>query len=101
MMGVHQCGVSLLICAWPVLGASSSKRLAGVPSFRLHTLVGGVLLAAIALFLAESNVHPRSACQRDLVRSLSTTGLLLLDRRFLGYTICNAPQLQRDHGILF
>ena len=89
MMGYISAGVSVLICGWPVLGGQLEQAFGWRAVFTLHTVVGGALLAAIALFLAESNVHPDPRATR-FGQIFGNYRLLLLDRRFLGYTTCNA-----------
>ena len=89
MMGYISAGVSLLICAWPVVGGQLEHHFGWRAVFSLHVFVGGCLLAAVAVFLAESNVRP-DARATGLVRIFGNYRVLLADRRFLGYAIVNA-----------
>jgi MFS transporter, DHA1 family, multidrug resistance protein len=89
MMGYISAGVSLLICAWPVMGGQLEQLFGWRAVFALHVVVGGTLLAAIARFLPESNRHLDPGAT-GAGRVFGNYRVLLADRRFLGYAACNA-----------
>ena len=89
MMGYISAGMSLLICAWPMVGGQLEQQFGWRAVFALHALAGGGVLLAAWLFLAESNRHPDPAAT-GIARSFAGYRALLSDRRFIGYALCNA-----------
>lgn len=89
MMGYISAGMSLLICAWPMLGGLLEQQMGWRAVFSLHALVGGGVLLATWMFLRESNGKLNPAAT-GIAHSFAGYRVLLSDRRFVGYALCNA-----------
>lgn len=89
MMGYISAGMSLLLCAWPIIGGQVEQQLGWRAVFALHALVGGGVFLAAWMFLRESNRQLNPAATR-IGHSVAGYRVLLSDRRFIGYTLCNA-----------
>ena len=89
MLGYISAGMSLLICAWPMIGGQLEQQFGWRAVFALHAVAGGSVLLAAWIFLAESNRQPDPAAT-NIAHSFAGYGVLLSDRRFIGYALCNA-----------
>lgn len=89
MLGYISAGMSLLICAWPIIGGQLEQQLGWRAVFALHALAGGSVLLAAWMFLTESNRQPDPAAT-GIGHSFAGYRMLLSDRRFIGYALCNA-----------
>ena len=89
MMGYISAGMSLLICAWPMIGGLLEQQFGWRAVFALHALAGGGVLVAAWLFLRESNRQLNRAAT-GIGHSFAGYRVLLSDRRFIGYALCNS-----------
>ena len=89
MMGYISAGMSLLICAWPMIGGQLEQQFGWRSVFALQALVGGGVLAAAGMLLTESNRHLNPAAT-GITHSFASYRVLLADRSFIGYAMCNA-----------
>jgi len=89
MMGYIMAGMSLLICVWPMIGGQLEQQFGWRAVFALHALAGGGVLFAASMFLAESNRQLNPAAT-GIGHTVAGYRVLLSDRRFIGYALCNA-----------